>query len=65
MKGCFKYNLCFYSNGLETMIIFETNMGNIHINVDADSDYSFVFMNPNDPDYEPPEEGEAPNKPNK
>jgi len=36
MKGCFKYNLCFYSNGLETMIIFETNMGNIHINVDAD-----------------------------
>ena len=36
MKGRFKYNLYFYLNGLETMIIFETNMGNIHINVDAE-----------------------------
>ena len=36
MKECFKYNLCFYIIRIDTMIIFETNMGNIHINVDAE-----------------------------
>jgi hypothetical protein len=30
--------------------------------IDSDSEYSFVFMNPNDPDYEPPEGGDAPKK---
>jgi hypothetical protein len=30
--------------------------------IEADQDYSFVFMNPNDPSYEPPEEGHAPSK---
>ncbi len=30
--------------------------------IEAGEEYSFVFMNPNDPSYEPPEEGHAPSK---
>jgi Fe-S cluster assembly iron-binding protein IscA len=30
--------------------------------LEAGSDYSFVFMNPNDPNYEPPEDAQAPKK---
>lgn len=39
MKGCFfKYNvaLIFYFNNTNTMIILQTNMGDIHVNVDAE-----------------------------
>ena len=30
--------------------------------IDTESGYGFIFMNPNDPNYEPPKEGEAPSK---
>ncbi len=30
--------------------------------IDTESGYGFIFMNPNDPNYEPPKEGEAPEK---
>jgi len=30
--------------------------------IEAGQDYSFVFMNPNDPDYTAPEEAHAPEK---
>jgi len=58
------------SNGIEYILAYEQKallegMVVDFDQIDSDSEYSFVFMNPNDPDYEPPEEGEAPNKPNK
>ncbi len=31
--------------------------------INQENGYGFIFMNPNDPSYEPPKEGEAPNKP--
>jgi Fe-S cluster assembly iron-binding protein IscA len=30
--------------------------------IDTESGYGFIFMNPNDPNYEPPKEGSAPKK---
>ena len=30
--------------------------------IDTENGYGFIFMNPNDPDYEPPEEDDAPDK---
>lgn len=30
--------------------------------IDTEQGYGFIFMNPNDPGYEPPEEGDAPGK---
>ena len=30
--------------------------------IDTESGYGFIFMNPNDPNYEPPKEGGAPSK---
>ncbi|HIL87072.1 MAG TPA: sulfur oxidoreductase, partial [Candidatus Marinimicrobia bacterium] len=30
--------------------------------IDTENGYGFIFMNPNDPSYEPPEEGGAPSK---
>jgi len=30
--------------------------------IDTESGYGFIFMNPNDPNYEPPKEGLAPEK---
>ncbi|MCS5624133.1 MAG: sulfur oxidoreductase [Candidatus Marinimicrobia bacterium] len=31
--------------------------------IDTENGYGFIFMNPNDPNYVPPEEGDAPEKP--
>ena len=58
------------SNGVEYILAYEQKallegMVVDFDQIEADSDYSFVFMNPNDPDYEPPKEGVAPRKPNK
>ncbi len=55
------------SNGVEYVLAYEQKallegMVVDFDQIEADSDYSFVFMNPNDPDYEPPKEGEAPKK---
>jgi hypothetical protein len=30
--------------------------------LEAGQDYSFVFMNPNDPNYKPPQDSQAPKK---
>lgn len=30
--------------------------------IDTETGYGFIFMNPNDPNYEPPKEGESPEK---
>ncbi len=30
--------------------------------IDTETGYGFIFMNPNDPNYEPPKEGESPDK---
>jgi hypothetical protein len=30
--------------------------------IDTEGGYGFIFMNPNDPNYEPPKEGVAPEK---
>ncbi|WP_428087690.1 HesB/IscA family protein [Candidatus Thioglobus sp.] len=53
------------SNGLEYILAYDQKalLEGMVVDFDqlkADEDYSFVFMNPNDPDYKPPEEGHAP-----
>ncbi|MEJ6558819.1 MAG: iron-sulfur cluster biosynthesis family protein [Candidatus Thioglobus sp.] len=55
------------SNGVEYILAYEQKellegMVVDFDQIEADQDYSFVFMNPNDPSYEPPEEGHAPIK---
>ena len=55
------------SNGVEYVLAYEQKallegMVVDFDQIEAGQDYSFVFMNPNDPSYEPPEEGHAPIK---
>ena len=58
------------SNGVEYILAYEQKALLEGMVVDFDqidkgSDYHFVFMNPNDPNYEPPKEQHAPDKSNK
>ena len=55
------------SNGVEYILAYEQKellegMVVDFDQIEADQDYSFVFMNPNDPDYTAPEENHAPEK---
>jgi Fe-S cluster assembly iron-binding protein IscA len=55
------------SNGVEYILAYEQKallegMVVDFDQIEAGQDYSFVFMNPNDPDYTPPEENHAPKK---
>ncbi|MBC8494408.1 MAG: sulfur oxidoreductase [Candidatus Thioglobus sp.] len=55
------------SNGVEYILAYEQKALLEGMVVDFDQlqageDYSFVFMNPNDPDYTEPEQGHAPAK---
>ncbi len=55
------------SNGVEYILAYEQKallegMVVDFDQIEAGQDYSFVFMNPNDPDYTAPEEDHAPNK---
>lgn len=55
------------SNGVEYVLAYEQKallegMVVDFDQIEAGQDYSFVFMNPNDPDYTPPEENHAPEK---
>lgn len=55
------------SNGIEYILAYEQKVLLEGMVVDFDQmqageDYSFVFMNPNDPDYTAPEETHAPEK---
>ncbi len=57
------------SNGVEYVLAYEqkTLLEGMVVDfdqIDTDSDYSFMFMNPNDPNYEPPEQNHAPDKSN-
>ncbi len=55
------------SNGIEYVMAYEQKallegMVVDFDKVDENDEYSFIFMNPNDPNYHPPEEGHAPKK---
>ena len=55
------------SNGVEYLLAYEQKVLLEGMVVDFDQieagqDYSFVFMNPNDPEYTPPEQDHAPPK---
>ncbi len=55
------------SNGIEYIFAYEQKIlleGMVvdFDQIDKNSDYHFVFMNPNDPNYEPPEKECAPDK---
>lgn len=56
------------SNGVEYVLAYDQKalLEGMVVDLDqieAEQEYSFVFMNPNDPDYTPPEENYAPDKP--
>jgi Fe-S cluster assembly iron-binding protein IscA len=55
------------SNGIEYLLAYEQKallegMVVDFDQIEAGQDYSFVFMNPNDPEYTPPEQDHAPTK---
>ncbi len=57
------------SNGIEYVVAYEQKVlleGMVvdYDEIDPETGYSFIFMNPNDPNYDPPTEGEAPDKTN-
>ncbi len=55
------------SNGIEYVVAYSQKellegMAVDFDEIDTENGYGFIFMNPNDPNYEPPKEGVAPEK---